>query len=87
MLKWRKTAVKMFKSRVGFISFIIFVLKTYFDFVIIIPSSLFFSGCAHEKAEMFSGFHEDSENKTTIAFSLIFAGFYCSHGDISVKTL
>ena len=27
-------------------------------------------------------FHEDSENKTATVFSLIFAGFYCSHGDI-----
>ena len=30
-------------------------------------------------------FHEDSENKTANVFSLIFAGFYCSYGDISVK--
>ena len=26
-------------------------------------------------------FHEDSENKTTNVFSLIFASFYCSHSD------
>ena len=32
-------------------------------------------------------FLEDSENKTANVFSLIFAGFYCSYGDISVKAL
>ena len=32
-------------------------------------------------------FHEDSENKIANAFSLIFAGFYCSYGDINVKAL
>ena len=32
-------------------------------------------------------FREDSENKTANVFSLIFAGFYCSYGDISVNTL
>ena len=32
-------------------------------------------------------FHEDSENKTANVFSLIFADFYCSYGDISVKAL
>ena len=30
-------------------------------------------------------FHEDSENKTANVFSLIFTGFYCSYGDISVN--
>ena len=32
-------------------------------------------------------FHEDSENKTMNVFSLIFAGFYSSYGDISVNAL
>ena len=30
-------------------------------------------------------FHEDSENKTSNVFSLIFAGFYCSYDDVSVN--
>ena len=45
------------KIRVGFISFIIFVLKTtsmYFDLTYYYYTKLtFFSGCAQEKAEMF----------------------------------
>ena len=32
-------------------------------------------------------FHDDSENKTSNAFPLIFADFYCSYGDISVNAL
>ena len=32
-------------------------------------------------------FHEDSENKTANIFSSIFAGFYCSYGDISLNVL
>ena len=32
-------------------------------------------------------FHKDSENKTSNIYLLIFAGFYCSYGDISVKIL
>ena len=44
------------KCRVGFISFTIFVLKTYFDLTYYYYSKLtFFSGCAIEKVEMFSG--------------------------------
>ena len=31
-------------------------------------------------------FHEDSEDKIANVFSLIFAGFYCSYGDISVSS-
>ena len=30
---------------------------------------------------------KDSENTTANVFSLIFADFYCSYGDISVNTL
>ena len=33
-------------------------------------------------------FHEDFENKTAnVLFSLVFAGFYSSYGDISVNAL
>ena len=32
-------------------------------------------------------FHEDSENNKSNVFSFIFAGFYCSYGDISVNAL
>ena len=32
-------------------------------------------------------FHEDSENKTANVFSLTFASFHCSYGDISMNAL
>ena len=32
-------------------------------------------------------YHEESENKTANVFSLIFAEFYLSYGDISVDVL
>ena len=40
-----------------------------------------------QRSNLNHGFHEDSENKTANVFSLIFAGFYYSYGDISVNAI
>ena len=49
----------------------------FFKYLAIILQHLSLNGC----------FHEDSENKITNVFSLIFACSNCSYGDISVKAL
>ena len=50
---------------------------------------VFFKALANilQKSSRNGCLHEDSKNKTANVFSLIFAGFYCSYGDISVKAL
>ena len=66
-----------------------FWLSFWFSWTSATLSMIFFKYLANnlQHPNLTGCFHEGSENKTENVFSLIFAGFYCSYGDISVNAL